>query len=90
MIRYRITKYPPQNRNEQGWYTKEEWTSYVDIGKVYDSGLFTLEDYLKVESNYCEEQKKLWKRTISENVSGVNLYLRIENLSWKPAMIASY
>ncbi len=34
MKRYRISKYNPTFRTEEGIYEKEEWTSYYDIGKI--------------------------------------------------------
>lgn len=54
MKKYRIAKYPPMYRNEDGAYTKEEWTSYSDIGKVYEEGQFTVKQYLEMEQNYCD------------------------------------
>lgn len=50
----RITKYDPLVRNKEGHYTKNEWTSYSDIGKTYDGQLFTFEDYIKVEDAYVD------------------------------------
>ncbi len=46
-----ITKYPPWNY-VNGCYTKDEWTDYSDIGKIFDDKLFTLEEYLLVEQKY--------------------------------------
>lgn len=54
MHRYRITKYNPQYRNEKGWYMKEEWTSYCDIGKEYDGIKFTKDVYLLMECKYIK------------------------------------
>lgn len=42
MHKYRITKYDPQYRDEQGIYIREDWTSYSDIGKTYNGKLLTL------------------------------------------------
>lgn len=52
---WRITKYNPNFRNNEGHYTKElEWTSPSHIGKkIYDE-TFTLEEYLKVETAYID------------------------------------
>lgn len=51
MYKYRISKYNPQYRNEEGCYTKNEWTSYSDIGTIYEGRKFTKEEYLYVEKN---------------------------------------
>ncbi len=53
MFYYRITKYNPTFRDKDGTYHKKEWTSYSDIGRVYEKQLFTLESYLKTEAAYC-------------------------------------
>lgn len=53
MHRYRISKYNPQYRNKQGYYQKNEWTSYWDIGESYHGRVFRKEEYLRVEMLYC-------------------------------------
>ncbi len=40
MFQYRITKYDPAFRID-GKYTKDEWTSIHDIGKIYNGCIFT-------------------------------------------------
>jgi len=52
MYSYRVTKYNPQYRNKNGAYTKEEWTSISEIGKMYGDKLFELEEYLNYENAY--------------------------------------
>ena len=49
---YRITKYDPQYRDENGRYTQNEWTSFNDVGKAYGSSVFSEEEYRKVENAY--------------------------------------
>lgn len=49
---YRITKYNPAFRNEQGFYTKKDWTSISDIGKTFDEGILTIEEYKQIEDAY--------------------------------------
>lgn len=51
---YRTTKYNPIFRNHLGVYQKNEWTSYSDIGNVYDNIILIPEDYLKIENAYIE------------------------------------
>lgn len=53
MNEYRITKYNPKYRLN-GVYQKNEWTSISDIGKSFDDGVLSLEDYLKVENSYIQ------------------------------------
>lgn len=52
MIKYHISKYSPQYRNEKGEYTRNDWTSYADIGKKYEFGQLTLKEYITIENNY--------------------------------------
>ena len=59
MYKYRITKYNPSFRDEEGVYTKDEWTSYYDIGKTFDGNVFLLESYKKVEQQYCSVIKEI-------------------------------
>lgn len=54
MYKYRISKYNPKYRDNQGIFLKNEWTSYSDIGKVYEGKMFEKEEYLKVEAQYCD------------------------------------
>ena len=54
MQSYRISKYNPMYRNQQGIYTVDEWTSFSDIGRAYQGIELTKEDYLKTESIYCD------------------------------------
>jgi hypothetical protein len=49
-----ITKYNPIDRNSEGIYLKEEWTSISDIGKFFDGNLFTKEEYLRTERKYIQ------------------------------------
>ena len=52
MYQYRITKYDPNFRDAAGAFTKDQWTSYSDIGSTYDNATLTEQDYLRVESAY--------------------------------------
>lgn len=49
-----IVKYNPMYYDRNGVYTKDEWTSFCDIGKVFDGERFSLDEYTKVETNYIE------------------------------------
>ena len=50
--KYRVTKYDPKKRNENGHYQADEWTSISDIGKVFSNKLLTKEEYVNVENSY--------------------------------------
>lgn len=52
MLKVRITKYNPIYRDDNGYYTLNDWTSFSDIGKEYNNSIFTLEEYIKVENSY--------------------------------------
>lgn len=52
MKHYRITKYDPSNRNEQGHYLYDHWTEFGDIGRTLEGELVTVEKYLSVEQDY--------------------------------------
>lgn len=54
MYSWRITKYNPKFRNNKGVYTKDEWTSLSDIGKIFNGKKLTLNDYIKIESSYIK------------------------------------
>lgn len=54
MFTWRITKYNPNYRDEFGKYRKDEWTSYSDIGKIFNGYKVTKSDYLSVEDAYVE------------------------------------
>ncbi|MDJ1484427.1 hypothetical protein QNI16_28270 [Cytophagaceae bacterium YF14B1] len=53
-LEWRISKYNPIYRNENGAYTKDEWTSYSDIGRIYEESVFTKEEYLETEGRYIK------------------------------------
>lgn len=53
MHKYRISKYNPQYFDKQHIYHQNEWTSYSDIGKIYDGHTFKKDEYLKIEKDYC-------------------------------------
>lgn len=52
MTDYEVLKYAPENYNEDGVYTKEEWTSVSDIGRCFDGKELTISEYLTIEQRY--------------------------------------
>ena len=52
---WRITKYNPDFRDSNGYYTLvEEWTCPSEIGKVINGNEFTLDEYLRIEAAYID------------------------------------
>jgi hypothetical protein len=51
---YRITKYNPIYRDENGAYIKDEWISYSDVGEAFGGEKLTLNEYLDVENKYID------------------------------------
>ncbi len=54
MFSWRITKYNPAYREKNNRYTKCEWTSISDIGKVFNGKELDIRDYLAVEDLYTQ------------------------------------
>ena len=52
MFEYRVTKYDPAWRDDRGAYTREEWTSYGDIGQPSGGQVLTPGEYQRVEDAY--------------------------------------
>jgi hypothetical protein len=52
MPQLRITKYDPTHRDAGGAYTRDEWTSYSDVGQVFGGRTLTLSEYEAVEAAY--------------------------------------
>lgn len=51
---WRITKYNPQHRDHKGIFLNDEWTSYSDIGYIFDDTKFTYEKYEEIENFYIK------------------------------------
>lgn len=73
MSSYRITKYNPHKRNEQGHYLdNSEWTAISDIDKAKYNNV-TFEEYEKVESAYVDAIKLIMK---DKNIA----FLKVDSL----------
>jgi hypothetical protein len=48
----RVTKYNPDNRDDDGSYKLDEWTSISDIGKEFNGIRFDYQDYIAIEDKY--------------------------------------
>lgn len=44
MYEYRITKYNPAFRKSNGAFSKDEWTSYSDVGGTFSGVALSLDD----------------------------------------------
>ncbi|MBN1511613.1 MAG: hypothetical protein JXB13_06330 [Phycisphaerae bacterium] len=52
---YRVTKYDPGKRDENGVYTVDEWTEWImfsQVGSIVGGSKLTLEEYLRTEDAY--------------------------------------
>jgi hypothetical protein len=49
---WRVTKYDPRLRDAEGRYTRDEWTSYAQVGRVFGGKRLTLSAYEAVEVAY--------------------------------------
>jgi hypothetical protein len=49
---YRISKYDPAFRDEDGRYLRDEWTSVTDIGQSFDGVMLDVSTYLATETAY--------------------------------------
>ena len=52
MFEYRVTKYDPTHRNAAGAYTRDEWTSFSDIGRTFSGTVLTRSEYGSAEDRY--------------------------------------
>lgn len=72
-MKFRFSKYDPKYRTGDLVYTKDEWTSYHDIGKSFGGKIFTLEDYVQVEEKYVQTLNELFAICKSQRVQVNNL-----------------
>jgi hypothetical protein len=49
---YRVTKYDPSFRNANGAFLRDDWTSYSDIGRIFNGAPLTESEYFAVETAY--------------------------------------
>ena len=47
-------KYDPCYRDSCGVYLRNEWTSFSDIGQIFEDNKFIFEDYMKMEDAYID------------------------------------
>lgn len=78
MKQYRISKYNYKNRDMNGLYMKNEWTSYYDIGKRFNGKNLTQSDYIRCENNYINFCTILWdlNNKVQLNLKNIEAYLK--------------
>lgn len=82
MKSYRITKYDPVYRENTGGYTKNEWTSFADIGDSFDGEVLTEMEYQKVETRYLDVIKSVFAESQQKEVVIIHLD-NYKKLPWK-------
>lgn len=70
-MKFRITKYNPQFRLENGAYSVDDWTSITDIGKEFNGSKLNLDTYISVENKYLDAIQ-----VILDNFNCKNIVLR--------------
>jgi hypothetical protein len=63
VYQWRITKYDPAKRNEQGHYTGDDWVMVQQIGSVVNGKTFTKEEYLEVEDRYVAAAEEFFRES---------------------------
>lgn len=69
MKHYRITKYNPEYRNSEWFYTREDWSDISDTGKIYDFKKLRYSEYKGVEDLYFSLVSYLYNESWVENIS---------------------
>ncbi len=85
---YRVSKYNPIYRDANGVYHREEWTSYSDIGKIFNGEMFDIEQYCVVEQRYLSFVKDVLNIINPDTIT----VIKLENYSqtiWKNLLTIS-
>ncbi|KOO48569.1 hypothetical protein [Priestia koreensis] len=81
-FKWRVTKYNPAFRDENGIYTlTDEWTCPSEIGNTIDGKPFTMTEYQRVERAYIDSVQKFMEEsdTDSLTISEIEYYLTEED-----------
>ncbi len=54
MYTYRVTKYDPNNRDENGVYLIDDWIGFSEVGEYFNNEELTFEKYLDIEQKYVD------------------------------------
>jgi hypothetical protein len=52
VFEFRVTKYDPVHRDLGGAYTRDDWTSFADVGQEFSGVVLTDAEYRRVEDDY--------------------------------------
>ncbi|SFH94682.1 hypothetical protein SAMN04487861_10936 [Selenomonas ruminantium] len=76
MISIRVSKYDLKYRDENGFYQREEWISYYDIGREFLGEVLTEEQYLAVENSYLNVIRMLYEiyPSMVLHINGLELF----------------
>ena len=79
---YRISKYDPRFQID-GVHSKDEWTSFSDIGCAFNGEILTVEQYIETENSYlsCVESILLASRVSALTIFCLENYEAL--LCWK-------
>ncbi|MEO7174621.1 MAG: hypothetical protein ABIV51_02280 [Saprospiraceae bacterium] len=77
---FRVVKYNPKFRNDQGHYMKNEWSDFSDIGSEFDGQILTFEEYLMVENLYVQAVEYLFKANNCTKVQITSRHFFTEDL----------
>lgn len=56
---YRLSKYDPRLRDELGYYTREEWTHFAQVGTIVGKHRVSARQYEKVEQAYLTSIREM-------------------------------
>lgn len=87
MTEYRISKYNP-NLFVNGVYSRNEWTSYSDIGKKFDAGILLMSQYESIENKYLVCLEKLFKVSKVDTLL-IKKFEASESCSWHKGLSLS-
>ncbi|MDF2565648.1 MAG: hypothetical protein K0Q53_2043 [Massilibacillus sp.] len=83
MFNWRITKYNPIYRDEFGRYNRNEWTSFSEVGKIFEDKKLTYDDYIAVEDSYVGAISKIMEDLNISSLKVTNIERR--NNKFKPS-----
>lgn len=58
---HEIVKYAPEYYDSKGTYTRDEWSDFSDIGRIFNHKRLTLKQYLAVEDRYIHTAEEIVK-----------------------------
>lgn len=82
MPQWRITKFDPHFRDRRGHYVREEWTDVSQIGQSIGGRVFTVDEYLNVESKYVNAVTAFLTETGVASVQVCSLQVDLDFCNW--------